>query len=1025
MKHSRDRPARSRIVSRKLADNTVTTTEDQALANAMLSKLVSFEDKIALIQNTGVQFLDFGLKLALRKELPGEFVSQESNRSLARLEYDGRNDRHYHPQRPGVAVKSRLTVPMDESAKLFDGLWFPIPVLRLNPPRQFAQGPETWARARLVALSPEEADLEEETHRLTLALDTCVFAEAEDLKYLAPTVTDVRSGVSFAFAHRADEIGWFPEQPWVSGWVEEVYDDRAGPALRLPPEDVDAEKERLAHHAHYLNMLALIGDKVRLPEVKLLSNAEGDLHGAIPVDMVLDVGNSRTCGILIEDHPKDKDGLSRRYELELRDLSRPHRVWSEPFESRVEFAQAAFGKEHWAHKSGRAGAFLWPTIARVGPEAARLAARRRGTEGATGISSPKRYLWDEERFDTGWRFNSAYVRTEIEPRATAAPFCNLINELGHALFELPEEERMPVFAPHYARSSTMMFMLAEVLTQAQCQINSAAQRLRMPNADLPRHLRSIILTIPPSMPKPEREIFAGRVHQALGLVWKAFGWHPEDDPIDGEGAELAWPPFPQVEVRWDEATCGQVVYLYSESQNGFAGRPDELFAMARQSPATEGPLRLTLATVDIGGGTTDLVVNDYVLDESGSGANAYIVPEQRFRDGFKVAGDDILLDIIRAVLVPALSQALTDAGVDQPTALLSRLIGFDHVDVQEGVLRQQLALQVLYPAGLALLKHYEQYDPVTGAETRAISFAELLSDMDADPPTQSVLKYFADGVRGETGTSVTEPFDLMSVPVSMELGQMHRLFMEDKLEITRSIRSLCEIIHLYNCDVLLLTGRPSRLPGIQSLFRALLPLPPDRIVPLQGYRTGTWYPFNRQGCIQDPKTTAAVGAMLCVLGQGRLPNFFFRAKAFQPYSTVRYLGLMDHRMIIKDDSVFYRDVDLDDPDYELPDESFPMLGIMRIGYRQLDAERWGASPLYVLDFADKEACERLYRDGGILRVRLERVRGAATERLRVAGVDVEGGRSMGRGVVALKLNTLAGGGPDEDSYWVDSGSVYR
>ena len=32
----------------------------------------------------------------------------------------------------------------------------------------------------------------------------------------------------------------------------------------------------------------------------------------------------------------------------------------------------------------------------------------------------------------------------------------------------------------------------------------------------------------------------------------------------------------------------------------------------------------------------------------------------------------------------------------------------------------------------------------------------------------------------------------------------------------------------------------------------------------------------------------------------------------------------------------FSDVDLDDPDYELPDEGFPMRGIMRLGYRQLE-----------------------------------------------------------------------------------------
>jgi hypothetical protein len=545
----------------------------------------------------------------------------------------------------------------------------------------------------------------------------------------------------------------------------------------------------------------------------------------------------------------------------------------------------------------------------------------------------------------------------------------------------------------------------------------------MPNSDFPRHLRSIILTVPPSMPKPEREIFANRVRQAMGLVWKAFGWHPEDDPVDGDAAAAAWPPFPRVEVRWDEATCGQVVYLFSEIQNNFAGRPEEFFSLARRARPVQRTDRLTVATVDVGGGTTDLVINDYALD-TGHGSNVYIVPHQRFRDGFKVAGDDILLEVIQTLLVPPLIEALQRHGVADPRALLSRLIGTDPLDVQESVLRQQLALQVMYPAGLEILKAYEDYNPISGQEPRTLALGELVSRFDR--PTNKVLKYFADGVRAETPGASGE-LGLLDIDVTLDLDRLHRLFMEERIEIARSLRSLCEIIHLYDCDMLLLTGRPSRLPGIQSLFRALLPLPPDRIVKLHEYRTGSWYPFNRQGRIDDPKTTAAVGAMLCVLGQGRLPNFFFRAGAFRPYSTVRYIGLMDQNMIIKRDDVFYADVDLDDPDYQLPETGFEMRGVMHIGYRQLSAERWGASPLYALDFATEGegARERLYREGGVLKVRLEQVRGAHEERFKVAGVEVEGGRSVSKNAVRLRLNTLTNVGLNEDSYWLDSGSVFR
>jgi hypothetical protein len=742
--------------------------------------------------------------------------------------------------------------------------------------------------------------------------------------------------------------------------------------------------------------------------------------------MVLDVGNSRTCGILIEQHAKEGDVLGRRYELTLRDLSRPERVCSEPFESRVELAQATFGKEHWAHKSGRADGFLWPTIARIGPEAARLAGRRRGTEGATGISSPKRYLWDEERFETGWRFNNAYVRTEIEPMATAAPLCNLINETGTALYELPEAERMPVFMPHYTRSAMMMFMLAEVLTQALGQINSPAQRLRMPNADLPRHLRTLILTVPPSMPTQEREIFAERMQQAVGVVWKALGWHPEDDPVDGDGADTAWPPFPCIEVRWDEATCCQAVYLFTEIQNTFAGRPEELFrhgrAARRRDTARDGCL--VVATVDIGGGTTDLVINEYRLEGGQLGGNRTIVPRQRFRDGFKIAGDDILQEIINQSIVPALKGALAAAGVAEPAALLSRLIGSDPLDVQESVQRQQLALQVLYPAGLSVQRAYEGYDPIAGGEPRTLTLRELVAESSVDTPTLPVLAWIAANVK-EASDGAMPSFDLLDVTVTLDLARLHRLFQDDRLELVRVVKSLCEIVHLYDCDVLLLTGRPSRLPGVRGLFRTLLPLPPDRILTMQDYRTGAWYPFNRRGRIDDPKSTAAVGAMLCLLGQGRLPNFFLRANALHAYSTIRYLGPLDRNMMIKREDVLFADVDLDDPDYQLPDTPVEMRGIMHIGYRQLEAQRWTAAPLYLLDFVDDAARRAVYDQGAVLKVRLERMRGRRAARFRVVGVEVEGGRSVSRNSVALKLNTLSSIGFDQDSYWLDSGSVLR
>uniref|UniRef100_UPI0013CF725F virulence factor SrfB n=1 Tax=Acinetobacter baumannii TaxID=470 RepID=UPI0013CF725F len=78
-----------------------------------------------------------------------------------------------------------------------------------------------------------------------------------------------------------------------------------------------------------------------------------------------------------------------------------------------------------------------------------------------------------------------------------------------------------------------------------------------------------------------------------------------------------------------------------------------------------------------------------------------------------------------------------------------------------------------------------------------------------------------------------------------------------------------------DCDVVLLSGRPSRLAAVVDLFVDKLAVSPDKVIPLHLYHAGNWYPFrdrdNRR--IGDPKTTTAVGGMLCALAEGQLTNF--------------------------------------------------------------------------------------------------------------------------------------------------------
>src|SRR5699024_836293 len=108
--------------------------------------------------------------------------------------------------------------------------------------------------------------------------------------------------------------------------------------------------------------------------------------------------------------------------------------------------------------------------------------------------------------------------------------------------------------------------------------------------------------------------------------------------------------LPSLHVEWDEASCGQLVYLYSEITNNFSQHPEEFFDSIAL-PEKQNRKSITLATIDIGGGTTDVVITKYSLN--GQGINTHIIPDQLFRDSFKIAGDDILLDVIQKYVLPS------------------------------------------------------------------------------------------------------------------------------------------------------------------------------------------------------------------------------------------------------------------------------------------------------------------------------------------------------------------------------------
>lgn len=209
-------------------------------------------------------------------------------------------------------------------------------------------------------------------------------------------------------------------------------------------------------------------------------------------------------------------------------------------------------------------------------------------------------------------------------------------------------------------------------------------------------------------------------------------------------------------------------------------------------------------------------------------------------------------------------------------------------------------------------------------------------------------------------------------------------------------------------------------------MREQLAVPPHRLISMHELRVDGWYPYrdpvtNR---ISDPKTTAAVGAMLCSLSEAQIGNFKLFTSDLQMTSTARFIGEMELNGQIKDERIIF-DAEATAPGAET--QEFEMFTRMQIGFRQLPLERWTATPLYRLEFTNAQA----QKHPAPLRIKLgrrdvdddsETAEGrlraeALKEALEPAEIVDANGEGVPARDVRLRFHTLG----FEDDYWLDSG----
>lgn len=851
--------------------------------------------------------------------------------------------------------------------ELLLGHWLPMPMFEMQHGVS-ADIPYAWCRVKIERSSEPSAD-GAARYRFTWAFDTKI-SEDEMAMYRPTFPYEGIDKLEFALCNRVSNLIQFMA-PTGSFTVFSHY---IAQLLGLDP--ANNTYKYIGFYIYLINFIRLTGAS---PEV-CLHRCPADRR--IPVDLVLDIGNSRTCGLLFED-----GDFTRAAMLSPRDLTDPYITYEHPFDMRLVFRQADFANDIVIEEEE--DLFRYCSMVRIGDEARKLVYNSVESEGlwasTTNYSSPKRYLWDTKLFKQKWEF----LTTPTDPLYIRSAENIYIPGLSDSfspsgeLIDDPFAELEPTDGhTHYSRASLMTFVLIEILQQALMQINSPEFRRRHGEINCKRYLRNLILTCPTAMPRCEQiklRQCARDAFDALTMVYSEellpkIEVYPSIENLS-KGPDESMTDDDKASWTFDEATSSQLVYLYAEIAERYRGRAAEFFDLkghVRPELASEGytDKAVTIASVDIGAGTTDVMVCSYMCTGNDQGT---ITPRPIFWDSFYVAGDDILRNIIQNVIIeergedypdmgsiysaltarlkamssdeiagiPSLGRhifyrtligdlrsAVTDAEIASikerlASSLLRDFFGVDSnmMEDKDRRCRVDFNTQVSHPMAQFFMEQLRLRRP-----SKVYTFDEIFPDI---KPSAYLLDYFANhfGFRFEDLKWRYNP-DRMADIVKSTMEKL--------------MKQISVMLYAHNCDIIVLSGRPTSIDAITELFVKYLPVTPDRLVRLNEYRVGQWFPLaDPQGYFYDQKAVVAVGAMVGHLAStkgfnGMVMQFDDMAKHFR--STANYIGLF------KGDRISTTILTPKKSSETLSLTVFPTF----FGCRQFDTPHYDGRPVYAL-----------------------------------------------------------------------------
>ncbi|MBK7305339.1 MAG: virulence factor SrfB [Saprospiraceae bacterium] len=299
-----------------------------------------------------------------------------------------------------------------------------------------------------------------------------------------------------------------------------------------------------------------------------------------------------------------------------------------------------------------------------------------------------------------------------------------------------------------------------------------------------------------------------------------------------------------------------------------------------------------------------------------------------------------------------------------------------------------------------------------------------------NPPTQAVLTHFKDNFR----------FDLSDIQWTYK-----KKIIADIVEKTFDslIGKISALLSYYDCDIVLLSGRPSSLKPISDLFLKYYAISPNRLKSMNDYRVGRWYPHDRRypfidgnGKFTNPKSIVTTGAMIGHIAQnGTLNGFGLDLTELKKklLPTTYFFGKLN------DDSLKYLNTIIS-PDHNQATVDVSALPF-RLGVRQIDVSAYPSRPfihlilmitiLKTVFWVDLKKTNHLqiwcirklkkkrikFLRGFPLKVKISRDRNVDIEKLILDEVSDRDGNSLPKNFFIMQVQSMS----EIENFWLDSG----